>query len=190
MTGATLILYGEAIWNPVDLLARLTEDAGSSLLGLLAMLVLVVATLSNNIAANVVAPAISFSNVAPQKISFRAGGFMAGFIGIIIMPWLLLDMYQTWLISYSGLLGAVGGILLCDYVVLRRLTLSLPDLYRERGAYTYANGFNRSALIALVAGIGVALLGKITPSLALLFNGAWFSAALVSFVVYYVLMRR
>ncbi|HMB91287.1 MAG TPA: NCS1 family nucleobase:cation symporter-1 [Rhodothermales bacterium] len=190
VTGATLILYGEAIWNPVDLLARLTEDAGSPLLGLLAMLVLVIATLSTNIAANVVAPAISFSNVAPQKISFRIGGFIAGFSGIIIMPWLLLDMYQTWLISYSGLLGAVGGILLCDYVVLRRLTLSLPDLYHERGTYTYANGFNRSALIALVAGIGVALLGKIIPSLVLLFNGAWFSAALVSFAVYYVLMRR
>ncbi len=189
VTGATLILYGEAIWNPIDLLARLTEDAGSPLLGLLAMVVLAVATLSTNIAANVVAPAISFSNVAPRAVSFRLGGLIAGVIGIVILPWKLLDMYQTWLISYSGLLGAVGGVLLCDYVVVRRLTLRLRDLYLEKGAYAYTGGFNRKAMAALLAGVAVALAGKLHPSLAFLFNGAWFSAALVSFAVYFFLMR-
>ena len=189
VTAATLILYGEAIGNPVDLLARLSEEAGNPLLGLLSMAVLVVATLSTNIAANVVAPAISFSNVAPRKISFRLGGFIAGAIGIVILPWKLLDMYLTWLIAYSGLLGAVAGVIVCDYLVVRRLRLKLRDLYQEDGAYTYGSGFNRNALIALAAGIVVALAGKLHPSLAFLFNGAWFSAALVSFVVYFWLMR-
>ncbi len=189
VTAATLILYGEAIWNPVDLLARLSAEAGSALLGLLSMAVLVVATLSTNIAANVVAPAISFSNVAPRKISFRLGGLIAGAIGIVILPWKLLDMYLTWLIAYSGLLGAVAGVILCDYLIVRRLRLKLRDLYQEDGAYTYDGGFNRNALIALGAGIIVALAGKLDPSLAFLFNGAWFSAALVSFGVYYWLMR-
>jgi len=189
VTAATIILYGEAIWNPVDLLARLSAEAESPLLGLVSMVVLVVATLSTNIAANIVAPAISFSNVAPRKISFRLGGLIAGVLGIVILPWKLLDMYLTWLIAYSGLLGAVGGVLLCDYVVVRRLRLKLHDLYLEDGAYTYRGGFNRSALIALGAGIAVALAGELHPSLAFLFNGAWFSATFVSFGVYYFLMR-
>ena len=189
VTGATLILYGEAIWNPIDLLARLTADAGSPMLGLVALVVLALATLSTNIAANVVAPAISFSNLAPQRISFRLGGLIAALLGIVILPWKLLDMYQTWLISYSGLLGAVGGILICDYVVVRRMTLRLPDLYRADGAYRYRRGVNPKALWALAAGIGVALAGKLHPSLAFLFNGAWFSAALAAFAVYYALMR-
>ncbi|MFQ5568325.1 MAG: NCS1 family nucleobase:cation symporter-1 [Rhodothermales bacterium] len=189
VTGATLILYDEAIWDPIVLLGRLTEEAESPLLGLIALVVLVIATLSTNIAANVVAPANSFANVAPHKISFRLGGLMAGCIGILIFPWKLLDMYLVWLIGYSGLLGAVGGVIICDYVILRRMNLKLRDLYQEEGAYTYSGGFNYRALVALVAGIVVALAGKLHPSLAFLFNGAWFSAALVSFGVYYILMR-
>ncbi|MFQ5747642.1 MAG: NCS1 family nucleobase:cation symporter-1 [Gemmatimonadota bacterium] len=190
VTSATLLLYGEAIWNPVDLLARLTRESGSPLLGLFAMLVLVVATLSTNIAANVVAPANSFSNLAPRRVSFRAGGLIAAAIGILIFPWKLLDMYQTWLISYSGLLGAVGGVMICDYVLVRRARLRLAALYREEGgAYGYARGVNPRAMAALGAGIGTALLGKIVPGAAFLFDGAWFSAALVSFGLYALLMR-
>ncbi|MFQ5691105.1 MAG: NCS1 family nucleobase:cation symporter-1 [Gemmatimonadota bacterium] len=189
VTSATLILYGEAIWNPIDLLARLSAERATPWLGLFSLAVLLLATLSTNLAANVVAPANSFSNLAPRRISYRLGGFLAGILGIFIFPWKLLDMYQTWLISYSGLLGAIGGVMICDYVVLRRGWLSLPDLYREDGAYRYRSGFNLRALVALAAGIGVALLGKADPRLDFLFNGAWFSAALVSFGVYWVLMR-
>ena len=189
VTSATLILYGEAIWDPVKLLSRLTEEYNSPLLGIFAMFVLAVATLSTNIAANIVSPANSFSNVNPRKISFRLGGLIAGGIGILIMPWKLLDMYLTWLITYSGLLGAVGGVILCDYVFIRKGKLNLHDLYQEKGEYTYKNGLNPKALIALVAGILVALMGKVITGLEFLFNGAWFSAAIVSFMVYYFLMR-
>ncbi len=189
VTSATLILYGEVIWNPVDLVARLTADQGNALLGILAMFVIVVATLSTNIAANVVAPANSIANLRPQKISFRLGGLIAGVIGILIFPWKLLDMYQTWLISYSGLLGAVGGVIICDYVVIRKGVLKLRDLYVDGGAYTYSGGVNRKAVVALLAGILVALAGTLHPKLAFLFNGAWFSATVVSFLLYFVLMR-
>ena len=190
VTSATLILYGEAIWDPVQLLARITAENHSPFTGIISMLVLLVATLSTNIAANVVSPANSFANLAPQKIGFRLGGLIAGIIGILIMPWQLLDMYLTWLISYSGLLGAVGGVIVCDYLLLRRTALNLPDLYNPAGEYRYQRGFNRSAVLALLAGIAVALLGKVHPTLAFLFNGAWFSASLVSFIVYWGLMRR
>ncbi len=189
VTSATVMLYGEAIWNPIDLLARLTREYDSPALGIVALLVLIIATLSTNIAANVVAPANSFSNLAPRRIGFRLGGLIAGGIGIAILPWRLLDAYQAWLISYSGLLGAVGGVMICDYVVIRRGVLSEDALYDPDGAYRYRKGTNPCAMIALAAGVSVALLGKLVPPLDFLFNGAWFSATLVSFAVYYALMR-
>ncbi len=190
VTSATVILYGEAIWNPVDLVARITAEGGARWLGFLAMAAIVVATLSTNIAANVVAPANSFSNVAPRRISFRAGGLIAGTIGILIFPWKLLDLYQAWLITYSGLLGAVGGVIVCDYVFVRSGVLRLADLYDEDGMYRYRSGVNPCAMIAMTAGIVVALLGLLHPGLSFLFNGAWFSAAMVAAGVYWILMRK
>jgi len=190
VTSATLILYGEAIWNPIDLIARLTSEQARPVLGFVAMFVIVVATLSTNIAANVVAPANSFSNLAPNRISFRMGGLITGLIGILIFPWKLLDAYQMWLITYSGLLGAVGGVIVCDYLVVRRGVLDLAGLYTEGGPYAYRHGVNGRAIVALSAGVVVALVGLLHPALRFLFDGAWFSAALVSFVLYYLLMKQ
>jgi NCS1 family nucleobase:cation symporter-1 len=190
VTSATLLVYGEAIWNPVDLVARLTAESGNAALGLVAMLALVVATLTTNIAANVVAPANSIANLVPRRLGFRAGGLIAGLVGILIFPWKLLDAYQAWLITYSGLLGAVGGVIVCDYVVIRRGVLRLAELYAERGAYAYTGGVNARAVAALAAGILAALAGLLHPRLAFLFNGAWFSAAAVAFGTYWWLMRR
>ncbi len=190
VTSATVLLYGEAIWNPVDLVSRLAAENDSPLLGIVAMLVILVATLTTNVAANVVAPANSFTNLSPQRVSFRTGGLLAGLLGIAIMPWKLLDVYQGWLISYSGLLGAVGGVIVCDYLVLRRGRLVLVDLYRHDGIYGYTGGINWRAVAATMAGVAVAVIGLVIPGLEFLFSGAWFSATLVSFVTYYVLMRR
>ncbi|NNK47348.1 MAG: NCS1 family nucleobase:cation symporter-1 [Gemmatimonadetes bacterium] len=189
VTSATVILYGEAIWNPVDLVSRLTAEGGSVWLGALAMMAIVVATLSTNIAANVVSPANSFANLDPRRIGFRAGGIIAALIGILIFPWKLLDLYQTWLITYSGLLGAVGGVILCDYVFVRRFRLDVEALYTEGSEYAYGSGFNRAALVATLAGIGVAFLGLVSPSLRFLFDGAWFSATAAAGLVYWWLMR-
>jgi len=190
VTAATVILFGEAIWNPVDLVSRLAAERGSLLLGVVAMLAIVVATLSTNIAANVVSPANSFSNLAPRRIGFRAGGMIAAGIGILIVPWKLLDLYQTWLITYSGLLGAVGGVILCDYIFVRGFRLNVDALYTEGSEYAYAAGFNRAALAATLAGIGVAFIGLVTPGLRFLFDGAWFSGAGTAGIVYWWLMRR
>ncbi len=190
VTAATVILFGEAIWNPVELVARLSAEQGSVLTGVVAMLAIVVATLSTNIAANVVSPANSFSNLDPRRIGFRAGGLIAAVIGIFIVPWKLLDLYQAWLISYSGLLGAIGGVILCDFVFVRRFHLDVDALYTEGSEYAYGSGFNRAALVATAAGIGVALLGLASPSLRLLFDGAWFSGTIVAASVYWLLMRR
>jgi nucleobase:cation symporter-1, NCS1 family len=137
-----------------------------------------------------VAPANSFANLSPARISFRTGGLLAGVLGIVILPWKLLDMYQAWLISYSGLLGAVGGVIICDYVVIRRGQLKLADLYRIDGAYAYDGGINWRAIVATGAGILVALVGLVVPGLGFLFSGAWFTATFASFILYYALMRK
>ena len=191
VTSATVLLYGEAIWNPVDLLARLAAEQNSALLAIVSMSAIVVATLSTNIAANVVSPANSFSNLAPSRIGFRAGGLIAALIGIVIMPWKLLDLYQGWLISYSGLLGAVGGVILCDYLLVRRMQLDVDALYTEGSEYAYGgSGINPAAVWATLAGIAIAVLGLIVPSLKFLFEGSWFSATFVAVAVYWLLMRK
>jgi len=190
VTGATVVRYGEPIWNPVHLLARLTADAGSPLIGVISLLAILIATLSTNIAANIVAPANSFANLAPARVSFRVGGLLAGLVGVAILPWALLDRYQTWLISYSGLLGAVGGVLVCDYVIVRRGAIDVDDLYAPTGRYAYWRGVNPVAMLAVAAGIAVALAGLLTPALRFLFDGAWFSAAIVSGLIYVALMPR
>ena len=111
-------------------------------------------------------------------------------LGVLIVPCKLLDLYQGWLISYSGLLGAVGGVIVCDYVLVRRFRLDVEALYTEGSEYAYGSGFHRAALAATVAGVAVALLGLTTPALRLLFDGAWFSATIVAASVYYLLVRR
>ncbi len=190
VTSATVLRYGEAIWNPVDLVVRLAADTGSASLAFIAMLTLAIATLSTNIAANVVGPANSIASAFPQRISFRAGGLIAAAFGVLLCPWLVLDMYITWLVSYSGLLGAVSGVLLADYWLLRRTELSLPDLYLTHGRYRYTAGFNPDAIIAMLAGIAVVLAGRVIPGMQFLFDGAWFSGFATSAAVYLVAMRR
>ncbi len=189
VTGATVVVYGEAIWNPVELVARLTREGGSAWLGIVSMVVIAVATLTTNIAANIVSPAFTLANLAPRRITFRAGGVIAAVTGLLIFPWKLLDLYQGWLLTYGGLLGAVGGVILCDYALVRRGRLDVRGLYDEHGPYRYRDGVNPRALVALAAGVGVALVGLAAPGLRFLFDGAWFSATLVSLAVYYALMR-
>ena len=190
VTSATLILYGEAIWDPVELVVRMSRETGSTLLAVLAMLTLAVATLSTNIAANVVGPANSLASAFPRALDFRRGGLVAAAVGILVCPWLLLDVYQAWLVSYSGLLGAVSGVLLTDYWLVRRTELDLAGLYRSHGPYTYRRGFNPDAMLALAVGVAVVLLGKLVPGLEFLFSGAWFSGFAASAAVYLARTRR
>jgi NCS1 family nucleobase:cation symporter-1 len=189
VTSATVTIYGEAIWNPVTLVARMTTDLNSPFLGVVVLFVLLIATLTTNIAANIVAPANAIANLSPTRITTRAGGMISALAGIVILPWKLLDSYQTWLITYSGLLGAVGGVIVCDYLVVRGGQLRVADLYAEQGVYTYDMGINRAGMIAMGTGVVVALGGLLHPSVRFLFDGAWFSAAAVSFALYAMLMR-
>jgi NCS1 family nucleobase:cation symporter-1 len=193
VTSATVVIFGEALWDPVQVINRL----GSPALSCVALLALAIATLSTNIAANVVSPANDFSNLAPSRISFRTGGLITAMIGVLMMPWKLLadpsGYIFTWLIGYSALLGPIAGIMIADYYVLRRKWLEVEDLYRADGIYRYSGGFSLAALAAL--GLAVlpnlpgflAQIGAVTevpPFFTAIYPQAWFTGFGLGFGLY------
>jgi NCS1 family nucleobase:cation symporter-1 len=189
ITSATVAVYGKAIWDPVDLLLKFSNP----LVLVLSLFGIMVATLSVNIAANIVSPANDFSNLAPKHISFKTGGLITGILGILIMPWKLMSdpsMYIfNWLGIYSGFLGPIAAIMIADYFIIRKTELKLKELYTVDGEYTYSGGFNLASILSLIAGVGVALIGRFVPSLEWLFNYSWFVGFGVAFAMYVVLMR-
>jgi nucleobase:cation symporter-1, NCS1 family len=200
VTSATLLIYGTAIPNPVDLMARFDSIA----VILFATAVIFAAQLTTNMAANVVSPSNDFSNLNPKRISYVTGGLITALIGVLMMPWKLMatmgDYIFTWLIGYSGLMGAIGGILICDYWVLRRRRLNLAALFETDGQYSYSNGFNWRAVAALVLAILPVVPGFLRAAttrggivanpdfLDTLYTYAWFVTFALGFVIYYVLM--
>lgn len=201
VTSATLLIYGQAIPNPVELMTRFNSVA----IILFATAVIFTAQLTTNMAANVVSPSNDFSNLNPKRISYVTGGLITALIGVIMMPWKLMATMGayifTWLIGYSGLMGAIAGILICDYWVLRKQQLDLAGLFETSGPYSYANGFNIRAIIALVVAIAPVVPGFVhaatTPGgqvanpdfFDTLYTYAWFVTFALGFVIYYVLMK-
>lgn len=182
-----VLIADDAPWDPVSLIAKFKNPT----VVIIAQLFMIIATLSTNIAANVIAPANAFSNLFPKKISFRMGGIITGIIGILIAPWWLLNEISGFLIFVSGLLGPVLGILIADYYFIRKKTLALAELYKEEGAYAYGKtGFNKAAMIALFSGIFLALIGYWVPQLNFLYTLSWFTGFIISFVLYYILMKK
>ena len=190
VTSASVVLFGEAIWDPVALLGRFHQPVVASI----ALVALLIATLNTNVAANVVSPSNDFSNLNPRLISFRTGGFITGVVGVLMMPWKLLGDYSAyifgWLVGYSALLGPIAGVMIADYFIVRHRELNVTDLYRRNGAYEYSNGVNYRAVGALALGIIVALLGLAIPGLRWLYDYAWFVGFLVAGCAYVALMQR
>ena len=201
VTSATLVIFGEAIWDPVVLVSRI----GGAGVIVFSALVVLAAQLTTNMAANVVSPSNDFSNLSPRRISYVTGGLITAVLGIVMMPWKLYSdaaaYIFTWLLGYSSLMGALGGILIADYWVLRRQNLRLADLFREQGAYTYSNGINPRAIVALVLAVAPVVPGFIhavtTPGGAIanpgffdqIYSYAWFVTFGLSFGIYLLLMR-
>ena len=201
VTSATVLIYGVAIPNPVDLMSRFDNV----LIILFATAVIFAAQLTTNMAANVVSPSNDFSNLNPRLISYVTGGLITAVIGILMMPWKLMSSMGayifTWLIGYSGLMGAIAGILICDYWVLRKQRLNLAGLFDPKGPYSYGNGVNWRAVVTLVVAIAPVVPGFIraasTPGgqvsnptfLDHLYTYAWFVTFGLGFVIYYALTR-
>jgi NCS1 family nucleobase:cation symporter-1 len=200
-TSASQVVYGTAIWDPVELTGKFSNP----IVIVVALFTLAVATLSVNVAANTVSPSYDFSNAWPKRISFRTGGLITGVIGVLIQPWnLYSDPHSyifTWLGTYGGATGAIAGVLIADYWWIRRTNLKLADLYRTSGAYSYVSGWNWRAVVALLVGIVFAIGGSYTtagtagpfpangiiPVLKPLADYSWVVGLVVSFLVYGVL---
>lgn len=200
VTSATVIIYGETIWDPLILAGKFD----SKLFVSIAMIAVAISTLATNIAANIVSPANDFANLAPKKINFRTGGFITGVIGILIFPWKLIadpsGYIFTWLIGYSSLLGPVGGIMIADYYFIRKQQLNTTELYQHTGQYNFNNGFNTRAVIALLLGILPNIPGFLTTVRMIsqnavplwvshLYNYAWFVGFFVSGITYMAMMQ-
>lgn len=200
VTSATIVVFGEAIWDPVAVIAKF----GSKWLSVLALVTLAVATLSTNIAANIVSPANDFSALAPKRISFRTGGILAAILGLVMMPWKLMadpsGYIFTWLIGYSALLGPIAGIMIADYFVWRKKQLVVIDLYETTGAYRYTNGFSLVSFAAFALAVLPSLPGFLaqvgaidatsTPAFFLsLYHYAWFIGFTLAFSLYLLLRK-
>lgn len=201
VTSATIVIFGKAIWDPVELISLI----GTPIVIVFGALVILAAQLTTNMAANVVSPANDFSNLSPRRISYVTGGLITAVIGILMMPWKLYSdaaaYIFTWLIGYSSLMGALGGILIADYWIVKRQNLDLKDLFSLEGRYTYSNGYNWRAIAALVFAVLPVVPGFLraatTPGgqvadpgfLDRLYTYAWFVTFFLSFVLYLILMR-
>src|SRR6266516_429275 len=204
VTSATLLIYGQAIPDPVELM----KQFDSVTVILFATVVIFAAQLTTNMAANVVSPSNDFSNLNPKLISYVTGGLITALIGIVMMPWKILASVGayvfTWLVGYSALMGAIAGILICDYWLLRRQRLSLAGLFDPQGRYSYSGGFNWRAIVALVIAIAPVVPGFLHAATIPGFNGkfenpsffdtlytyAWFVTFALGFGIYYLLMNR
>lgn len=207
VTSATPVIFGEMIWDPTILLGRMgeaSEGAMAVFTVLLSLFVLSVATLSTNIAANVVSPANAIMNVKPEKLSFQMGGYITAAIGLVILPWKLIESAGayifTWLIGYSALLGPIGAILIVDYFLIRKTEFSLEELFQKQGRYWYNGGFNPVAVTAFVVAVLPNLPGFLHVAGAIddgvipvfwdeLYTYAWFVGFAIAAVVYYIGMK-
>jgi NCS1 family nucleobase:cation symporter-1 len=201
------------LWDPMFILGQLTSPlpaighAGPLIessttrffVALLSLAGVGIATVSVNIAANVVSPANDFANLAPRYISFKTGGLITGIVGILIMPWKLYgsaEMYIfNWLIGYSALLGPIAGIMIADYWLIRDRELSVPDLYRKSGPY---QGTNPIAVLALAAGVIPNIPGFLKSAHVIegspsffddIYVYAWFTGFLIAGGLYYAATR-
>ncbi|MGH3737945.1 MAG: NCS1 family nucleobase:cation symporter-1 [Micromonosporaceae bacterium] len=202
ITSGSAVVYGAPIWDPVTL----TTKFSSPVAVFVGLVILIIATISTNLAANVVSPSYDFSNAFPKLVNFRTGGLITGVIGVLIMPWELLtnpNVYIfAWLQFYGGVLAAVAGVLIAGYWLIDRTQLKLTDLYREAGRYWFDGGWSWQAVTATVAGAVLAVGGAysapgngpfpeagLLPFLKGLYDYSWVVGIVVAFLVYLVLLR-
>jgi len=181
-----VLMREDAPWDPAALLSRFE----SPVVIIISQIFLIIATLSTNIAANVIAPANAFSNAFPKKINFMKGGLLTAVLGIIICPWYIINHIIPFLLFVSSLLGPAVAIMICDYFFIRNTNLNVNDLFKTNGEYSFGGGgFNSAAMIAFFVGVFFGGIGYFVPSLSFLYDISWFVGFGVSFILYFVLMR-
>jgi len=190
VTSATVILFGTALWNPVELILKFPP-----FVVILAGIIVVLSSVTINVGANVMAPARAFENLWPSRITFAIGAIITGLLSLAMQPWYVLATFSTyiftWLGTYGALLGPFDGIAIADYWLVRKRRLNLAQLYSPDGIYSYGGrGFNWRAVGALLIGWSVALLGLLFNPLHFLWAGGWLFGLLGGLLGYWLLMRE
>ena len=196
MTAASAGLVGRTVSDPITLIGLIDNPFWT----VVSMLVIILATISTNTAANVVSPTNDFQNVAPRLINQTKGVLLTGAIGILLMTWELFkkmgwlhsdvsveSLYSNWLIGYSSLLGPIAGIMITDYFIVRRQKLDLPGLYRDDGPYT---AWNRAGFVAFLAPVALTLVAIMTGWLGWFYDYGWFTGSLLGGLLYYLLSGK
>lgn len=195
MTSASAELVGETVADPINLIGRID----STFWVVVAMFMIILATISTNTAANIVSPTNDFQNVAPKYVDQTRGVLLTGLIGILLMGWELakkmgwLDsdvslesLYSNWLLGYSSLLGPIAGIMIVDYFFIKKQSYVLTDLYRSGGAYP---AWNVKGFIAFLVPVALTLVAMTTGALAWFYDYGWFTGSLLGGVIYWFLSR-
>ena len=196
LTSASAQLVGETISDPITLIGRIDSPVWT----ILSMIIIILATMATNTAANVVSPTNDFQNLAPRLINQKKGVLLTGFIGIALMSWELLkrmgwlhsdvsldSLYSNWLIGYSSLLGPIAGIMVVDYFVVRRQHYDLPGLYRSQGPYP---AWNLAGFVALAVPVGLTLVAITTGRLQWFYTYGWFTGSALGAIIYFLLSSK
>ena len=190
-SAATVPVFGALITDPVEMVGKMD----SPMVVLLGAVTFVLATIGINIVANFVPPAFDFTNLAPSKISWRMGGMIAAIGSIFVTPWNLFknpEMIHYTIDMLACAIGPLYGILLVDYYLVKRRSVTIPDLYTTSptGRYAYTNGFNLQAIMALIPASIIGFACNVVPSLAaVLANFSLFIAGGVAGALYWFVSR-
>ena len=196
LTSASTTLVGETVSDPVTLIGHID----SPFFVAIAMLLIIVATLSTNTAANVVSPTNDFQNIAPKYINHTRGVLLTGLVGVLLMSWELLkklgliesdvsveSMYSNWLLGYSSLLGPIAGIMIVDYFFIRKQELDVAALYTSSTLYPKVNW---AGFIAFLVPVAVTLLAVTADVFTWYYNYGWFTGSISGAVIYYVAANK
>jgi nucleobase:cation symporter-1, NCS1 family len=196
LTSASAQLVGETISDPITLIGRIDSPVWV----ILSMIIIILATMATNTAANVVSPTNDFQNLAPRFINQRKGVLLTGFIGIALMSWELIkrmgwiqsnvsldSLYSNWLIGYSSLLGPIAGIMVVDYFLVRKQHYDLPGLYLDKGPYP---AWNVAGFVALAIPVALTLIAITTGAMQWFYTYGWFTGSLLGGIIYFFLSKR
>jgi NCS1 family nucleobase:cation symporter-1 len=199
LTSASMDLVGETIADPINLIGKID----STIWVVLSMLIIILATISTNTAANIVSPTNSFQNVAPKYINETKGVLLTGIIGILLMSWELLkklgwldsdvsleSLYSNWLLGYSSLLGPIAGIMIIDYFIIKEQSYELLALYKDNAGYP---AWHLPAFVAFLVPVGLTITAIIIGEGAFydwFYSYGWFTGSGLGGLIYYVGARN
>jgi NCS1 family nucleobase:cation symporter-1 len=190
----TIPVFGKLITDPVETVSRID----STFAIVLGALTFAIATIGINIVANFISPAFDFSNVSPQKISWRAGGMIAAVGSVLITPWNLYnnpDVIHYTLEVLGAAIGPLFGVLIADFYLIRKQKVVVDDMFTmaPEGRYYYSKGYNPAAVIATVVGAVVAVFPVLAPGVPGMHTTAqysWFIGMGLGFLTYLALAGR